>query len=113
MSASPASFALPSKLVSHARHRGWSIGGSFVSSALKAGWSFLDFFAGAYGSGSPAKVTPLMSTVSRLRQNAPWSIMIELNMLAAPNAVSCVPLTPSPESMSSAAGIWLGAKPCK
>ena len=34
-------------------------------------------------------------------------------MLEAPNAVSCVSLTPSPESMSSAAGIWLGSKPYK
>ena len=32
-------------------------------------------------------------------------------MSAAPNAVSWVPLTPSPESMSKAAGSWLRAKP--
>ncbi len=34
-------------------------------------------------------------------------------MLAAPNAVSCVPLTPSPESMSSAAGSWARLRPNK
>jgi len=63
MPASPLSFALPSKPVSQARQRGWPIGGSFESSSLKAGWSVLDFFAGAYDSGSPARVTPLTSTV--------------------------------------------------
>jgi hypothetical protein len=47
------------------------------------------------------------------RQNAPWSIMIEVNMSSAPNAVSCVPLTPSPESMCKAAGSWLAGTPNK
>ena len=39
--------------------------------------------------------------------------MIDVNMSAAPNAVSCVPLTPSPESASRAAGSWARLRPSK
>src|SRR5262245_52271352 len=38
---------------------------------LEGRCSALDLFAGAYDNGSPPRVTPLTSTVSRLRQNAP------------------------------------------
>jgi hypothetical protein len=70
MSASPLSFALPSKPVSQARQRDWY--GASGAISLKTGWSAVfDLLDGAYCSGSPAKVTPLTSTVSRLRQNAP------------------------------------------
>jgi hypothetical protein len=55
----------------------------------------------------------LTSTVSLVRQNAPWSIMIDVNMPAAPNAVSCVPLTPSPESASMAAASCVRLSPNK
>ena len=81
-----------------------------VGIALNTGSSASRFFARAYASGSPEKATPLTSTVSPLRQNAPWSIMIEVNVPTAPNAVCWLPLTPSPESILSAAGSWLGSR---
>ena len=36
--------------------------------------------------------------------------MIEVNVPTAPNAVCWLPLTPSPESILSAAGSWLGSR---
>src|ERR671934_275437 len=47
MLASPSSFHVPSKPVIQARKRGSTIGGAFVSIALNAGCSDLDFFDAA------------------------------------------------------------------
>jgi hypothetical protein len=50
-------------------------------------------------------VTPPLSTVSPLRQNAPWSISTSLNMVPLAKAVFCAALVPSPESCDSESGV--------
>ena len=60
------------------------------------------FVDGAYCNAS--KATPLMSTVSPIPPERALIHHDGREHAAAPSAVSCVPLTPSPESMSMAAG---------
>jgi hypothetical protein len=50
-------------------------------------------------------VTPSLSAVSPLRQNAPWSIIRESNMRPVAKAVFCAAVMPSPESCDNELGV--------
>ena len=99
MPVSPPSFALPSKPVAHARQPRL-IGRRRVRDRLEGRMVRLGLPRRRVLQRLWREGVAATSTVSPLRQNAPCSIIVEMNMLEAPNAVSCVPLTPSPDSMS-------------
>jgi hypothetical protein len=63
------------------------------------------FFSAAKASGVVLYVTPLLSTVSPLRQNAPWSMSSAPNMAPLAKAVFWAALVPSPDNCDSASGV--------